>query len=812
MVQKIMVLLTTGIAMFIPAVHAQSVSGLVTDQQQQPALAATIALLRNSDSSLIKTTLPDDNGRFSFPHLPPASYHIRISMMGYKTYNSPDFILDKNQEYKLPAVSLLQQDAQLKAVAVTAQRPFIEKKIDRTVVNVDALISNAGSSALEVLEKSPGVSIDQEGSISLKGKSNVMIYVNDKPTYLSGADLESYLRSLPASSIDAIELMPNPPASYDAAGTGGIINIRLKRNKNKGFNGNLNAAFTQGRYANSSNSFNFTYRNQQLNVTGNFGYTFNNGYSALDINRRFHDSVGETTHYFLQHNFIARHAQSFNEKIGVDFYASAKSTLGLVLTGTQNPSNSNNDNTSRLQDASQTPDSSIHALNNIHHRFNNVGINLNYRHQYDKNGRELTVDVDYLRYNTGSNEVYDNYSFLPEQALPYANDQLTGQVPAHLDIFAGKIAYTHPFKSGYKLAGGLKSSYTSTDNLAKYYNRVDGEYLPDYDKSNHFLYHENINAGYLNVNKDYKKWSVQAGLRLENTVSIGHQLGNAEKNDSSFNRNYTGIFPTFYVSYKLDTASNNVLALNYGRRIDRPYYEQLNPFISPLDKFTYYVGNPYLRPSYMQSIALSHTYKSKLTTTLSYTHVKDDMNETIAIVNGIYYSRPGNIGSQTMMEINVDAQQGLGKVVNLHLYAQLTYLHSRSIFYTGILDNQSTFTMIMPTVTVTLPKDWALQADGRYQSTVTSAQFILGRRGAVNLGVSKKLSPNATIKCSAQDIFKTQINTGIINNLALTDAQWRNVSDTRRITLSFTYRFGKAISDQRKHEDNSAESEMNRVR
>ncbi len=224
------------------------------------------------------------------------------------------------------------------------------------------------------------------------------------------------------------------------------------------------------------------------------------------------------------------------------------------------------------------------------------------------------------------------------------------------------------------------------------------------------------------------------------------------------------------------------------------------------------MGNPYLKPTYLQSIELSHTYKGRLTTTLSYSHISDDRNETIEIVHGIYYSRPGNIHSQTVMEANVDAQQDVGKVLNMHLYAQVTYFHAHGAFYTGVLDTHGTFVQLMPAFTFKLPKGWTLQTDGLYRSTVTMAQFNLGRRGAVNMGVSKKLSANATLKLSAQDLFKTQINNGIINNLALTEAQWHNVSDTRKIGLTFTYRFGKTISDQRKHDDSSAESEKNRVR
>lgn len=809
---KHVVLLTIGLFMSIPALLAQTITGQVKDPQQQPALAATIVLVRNNDSSVVKATLPDNNGRFSFEAINAGTYRLWVTMVGYKKYSSESFAFAKGQQLSLPLITLQQQDAQLKEVAITAQKPFVERKIDRTVVNVDALIGNAGSNALEVMEKSPGISVEDEQTISLKGKNNVTVYIDDRPTYLSGSALQNYLRSLPASTIESIEIMTNPPAKYDAAGTGGVINIRTKHSRQKGFNGGLNLSASQGVYFNTNNSFNFTYRNNKWNLGGNLGYNKARGYNDLTINRRFYDDAGQTQSYFMQHNQINRWFNSFSGKVSVDYYATEKSTLGLVVSGDDNHNRSGNDNISHLLDASQKLDSSIHALNSTKGTFNNIGLNLNYRHAYDKNGRELTADADYIHYNTGSAEVYNNYSYLPDATTPYLYSQLNGHVPTNINIYSGKLDYTHPLQSGYKLAGGIKSSYTATDNIAQYYNLVDGQNQPDYDKSNHFRYRENINAVYLNLNKDFKRWSIQAGLRFENTVSNGHQLGNALKGDSSFNRNYTALFPTLYALYKLDTAANNTLSINYGRRIDRPYYQDLNPFISPLDKFTYYVGNPYVKPSYTQRLELGHSYKGRINTSFVYTHSRDDINETIEIVKGIYYSRPGNIGASTTLEVDVDIQQDLGKHLNLHFYGEAGNIHSYGDFYSGHLDSRGNYAFLFPTLTLKLPKDWSIQASGRYRTKLTHAQFVLGQRGAVDLGFSKKITPKLTLKANGSDLFKTLINNGVINNLSMTAANWHNVSDTRRLTLSISYNFGKTIDNQRKHDDNGADSERNRVK
>jgi len=802
--------------LFLPKlIHAQAVAGKISGQvlgaDNKPADGATITLVTAKDSTLIKTELAASDGSFSFERIKDGDYKVVITAVGFKNYHSQAISINQQKpELTFPPVTLIPAGTELKGVSITAQKSFIEHKIDRTVVNVDALISDAGTTALDVLEKSPGVQVDQNGAISLKGKG-VTIFIDDKPTYLSGADLESYLRSLPSSSLDQIELMTNPPAKYDAAGNGGVINIRTKKNKMKGFNGSLNLAYTQGAYGRTNNSFNFNYRNNRVNVFGMLSYTSTNGYNNLSIYRHYFNDDGSTSSFFNQNTFIRRTGDAYTSKIGLDFYQDDKTTWGIVLNGMTRISANHNLNTSNVLDANSQLDSTIIARNQQHDHFKNGGINLNYRHQYDKNGHDLTADLDYIAYQTNSNQLFDNSGYLPGGTLE-SHDLLSGMLPSHIHIFAAKADYTLPLKGGFKFAAGVKTSFTQTDNLADYYDTVNDTTRPDYGKTNHFIYKENINAAYINLNKNYKRLSIQAGLRLENTYSSGHQLGNPVIPDSSFNRNYTSLFPTLYLSYKLDTASDNQFGLNYGRRIDRPYYQDLNPFISPFDKFTYYEGNPYLLPSFTNNIELSHTYKNKITTTLSYSKTNNDVNETIEIVNGIYYSRPGNIGSVTVKSLTVDGTLDPAKWLNFHIYTELTQIHSVSAFYTGVLDTKGTFFFFRPTVNFNLDKGWNVQLDYSHGSKLTNAQFTLGARSRFNAGLSKKLSSSTTIKFNVNDMFHTAIGSGVINNLAQTYANWRNIGDSRFASLSLSYRFGKVIADQRKHEATGAESEQNRVK
>jgi len=807
------IIFTTLIALFLYSANASAqtqssfaLTSKVIDAQNKPLAPATIYLKRVLDSVLVKTEVSGADGKFSFEKLQAGSYYLTIAMLGYETYQSETITLTANKT--LNDIRLREKATALKGVTIAGEKKLIEQKIDRTVMNVDALISSGGATAMDVLEKAPGVLVDQNGGISLKGKNSVTIFIDGKPSYLSGSDLAAYLRSLSASALDQIELMTNPPAKYDAAGNGGVINIKTKKNRVKGFNGGLNLSYTQGVYSKTNNSGNFNYRNQKINVFGNVSASANSGFSDLDINRYFSNAGVSPT--FLQNSFIRRTNQSYNAKIGLDYYATENTTFGIGFTGLLNPSQEKTRNISKLFNASNGLDSSIVALNNQKRSFENGGVNLNFRRQLSKQGDEISADFDYLNYQTDADQTFDNSSYLPNGTLKVA-DILVGSLPAHINIYAAKTDFSKAFTNGYKFETGLKSSYTETDNVADYFVTRNNITLPDYDKTNHFIYKEQINAAYVNLNKDFKRFSMQLGLRLENTNANGHQLGNVQKPDSVFKRDYTGLFPTAYVQYKLDTTGNQNINLNYGRRIDRPYYQSLNPFLSPLDKFTYYTGNPFLKPSYSNNVELIYSYK-KFSTTLSYTKAKDQVDETIEILNGIYYSRPGNLGSTVIKGIGVDGAFDLSKMLSFNFGAEAINIHTVSNFYTGILNTQGTYYFTRGMFQFKLPKDWSAQLDGNYQSKITNAQFTAGARWRVNMAIAKKLSPSATIRLVGNDLFYTNLNTGVINNLANTKANWRNEGDTRTVVLSFSYRFGKALADLRKHNANGAEAEQGRVR
>jgi hypothetical protein len=815
--KKSILLTCAFLLLFVVEITAQngfSIAGkiITTDKKSLPSMQ--VLLINANDASVVKIEITDNDGNFSFSNLKEGPYKITVDDMDHKPYESDALFLNTSKPTIIlaPIVLTVHSINNLEEVVITKKKPVVEHKVDRTVVNVDALITTAGGDAMDVLEKSPGISVDQNGTITFKGKSGVQVFIDDKPTYLSGAELEAYLKSLPASTLDKIELMTTPPAKYDAAGGAGIINIVSKRSKVKGFNGTVTSRLQQGKETSHRRGVNLNYINDKFRVFGTIGYAENNPINDLFIFRKFRNDAGATTSLFYQNTDIDVNVKATNARLGMDYYVSDKTTLGINFSGIIRSSDQISEVNSAITNASEVLDSTIVARNSQKGKFNNGGVNFNMRHDIDSIGQRITMDLDYLNYDTSTQQTFHNSIYQPDATLS-SEDEFKGFLPSTIAIYALKADYSLPFKDGSTFETGYKVSYTQTDNIADYRDIINGEEIPNYTSSNHFKYDEVINAAYVNFNTTYKRFSLQTGLRLENTESKGNQLGNSEQPASKFNRNYTSLFPTVYVQYKLDSIGNNQLVANYGRRVNRPYFQDLNPFISPLDKFTFYSGNPYLDPSFFNSYELSYRYKSLFSTTLSYAFSKDDINETIEIRDGIYYSRPGNIGKSQFFSWNASLQLPITKWWSTMAYTELTHNRYQSQLYTETLNASGNFWYIMMNNSFKFDKGWSGELNGYYQTDVVSTQFLLLSRSNISMGIQKKLlQDKASIKLSVNDIFYTNTNNGIIKNLHNTEANWTNKYDSRFAALTFTYSFGTSFAPKNQYDSNGAENEKNRVK
>ncbi len=774
----------------------------------QAVEGATISLLKASDSSLVKLAIAGTSGIFELEQVNIGAYLLQVSAVGYKTYYTTAFTLKtENETHDLKTVPLSKNSDELKAVTVTASKRMIEVKPDRTIVNVDAGISNAGATAMEVLEKSPGISIDRDGNISLKGRQGVLVLIDGKPSYLTGADLVNLLNNMMANQLDQIEIMTNPPAKYDAAGNSGIINIKTKKNKQRGWNGSLNLSYGQGAYFKTNNGLNLNYRNEKFNLFLNYSQNSNKNFNNLYIKRTYLDATGKSTGYFDQPTMLRMQGDNNSLKAGIDYSLNKKTTIGITGTGFISPRKYNSLSTGYLMDADRITDSTVQTISKNSNKWINGTLNLNLRHTINKNS-ELTADLDYMHYDMTNNQLFHNTITLADETV-VSDGYLKGDLPASISIYTAKADYNTTLKGEWKLEAGLKSSRVKTNNQANYFNSAGSNWIPDYGKTNHFLYEESIYAGYLNTNKKIGKWSAQGGLRFEQTSYKGKQLGNPEKNDSSFRRSYASLFPSIYLTHELD--SNHTFTIQTGRRINRPAYQQLNPFLFFINEYTYQVGNPYIQPQFTWNFQFSHTYKGWLTTSLEYGDTKQYFSQIFKTEGRVTILTEGNLANMKNLNLSLTAQLKPAKWWSATINLTGTYqkvngvgmnsdFDSEMLSGNGNINNQFKFA-----------KGWSAELSGFYNAKSRDAQFTIYGFGQVAAGIGKQvLKGKGTIRLNMRDIFFTQQIQGDIRYQNVRE-RFNQSRDSRVATISFNWRFGKQLGEPRR-KNSGASEEQNRVR
>jgi len=807
-------LILSFILLFSSPVFSQAggkISGEVKDSSSRPVIAATAELLRARDSLVVRTFITDAQGKFEFDNLKKGDYLLSLSAIGYNKYFGGRVTVQEGAaEILLPVVTLEQsQGKMLEKVAVVSRKPFIEQKIDRVIVNVDAQISASGTNALELMELLPGVMVSGDGDISLKGKDGVTIYIDDRPTYLSGSQLANYLKTLPSGTLDRVEIMTNPPAKYDAAGNAGIINIRTKKTRQSGFNAGISSNYSQGVYWRNDNTLTFNYRVGKINFFGNGGNDAQNNFRDFDIDRRYLNPDGSTNSRVIENSTMKPTTRTGSIRLGLDFFASPTTTIGVLLNGSRTTGFKTTGSNGFALDGTGKTDSILRTNSTENSLWKNGSANLNLRQLLNKRGEELTVDLDYVSYISRTSQSFVNDNLTPDGSLLNSSGLLSN-LPSDIYIYSAKTDYVYMLRSKGRIEAGLKSSYVTTDNKADFFDKTGDILTPDYEETNHFLYRENINSAYMNANREFGKFSIQTGLRLENTISKGHQLGNPVKPDSSFRRNYTNLFPTVYLSYKLDTNAKNQFVFSYGRRIDRPNYQDLNPFLFFVDQFTYFAGNPFLQPEISNNLELSHIFKNNFTTTFSYSIANNVINEVVSQSGDVFIHTRGNIGKRVNMGISLTGTIRPWKWWSITMYTEVVNNH-----FTGTVDNvnldvSKPYWLINANNQFNLGNGWNGEILSFYRTKVVNGQFTADPNWRVSTGIQKRiLHNNGSVKFSFRDIFKSyKPNGGII--IPLAEQHFTNRFDTQVVVLSFNYRFGKAINTRRHNV--GSQSEQDRIK
>jgi iron complex outermembrane recepter protein len=769
----------------------------------------TVSLVKARDSATLVSLLIKADGSYHFENLVFGSYRIAATATGFQPVVSPAFTLTAGKAgLQLPTLRMQVSQKLLSSITVSTKKPMIEQKIDRTIVNVDASVTNIGLSALEVLEKAPGVIVDRDGNISLKGKEGVMVMVDGRPTQLGGTDLANLLRNMNASQLDQVEIMTNPPAKYDAAGNAGIINIKTKKSNIKGFNGTVSLTYAQGRYPKMNEGFNFNYRTGKMNLFLNSNHGYRKNFELMTIQRNIrNENTNELENYFDQESNKINSGHAFSNKIGFDYFATGKTSFGIVLNQFNSNTEVKNRNQTNIANAAKDLQSITKALVNNDSRWKNYGVNLNYRSVLDTTGRELSAEADFLTYDASNQQFMINQYYNATGNWMGKADSLRGNLPQQMNVYSARLDYVHPLKKGARLEAGVKGSSISTDNNAVYDSIQYGEIIRDVRRSNHFIYKENITAAYLTLNGSLsKKLSIQLGLRLENTQTKGSQLTTG----INFERQYTQLFPTTYLQYKLNEKNN--IGLNYGRRIRRPNYESLNPFIRFIDRYTYSVGNPDLKPQISHNIELTHSFKNKVTTTFNYTSTTDIIQNIIEQKGQEAYAKPGNIASLRQYGIAVTINNNITKWWTNNLNLNLFRNNFNGIVNNTHIDFSATRLFLNGTQQFKLGKTLTGEISGGYRTAGLEGVMRLNAMGLVSVGFSQQLLQNkASLRLSVRDVFYTQRARATID-YGNVDAAMQEVRDSRVVSIGISYRFSKGkINNTKKKAAGSAAEEQDRI-
>ena len=787
-------LVALPVSAFCQSGEKDSFSLVIVSDQHQVIIGATVKMLKNG--KLAGSAVAGEDGRAVFDHLSKGAYTFLVSSTGYQP--------KMTHEYRLPGaepdtVSLGLLAVIMQEATVTGRTLPVERKRDRTIINVDASPSNIGSTVLEVLERSPGVTVDRNGGITLNGKQGVLVMIDDKPTYLGGDDLNNLLSSMNSSQVAKIELISNPPARYDAAGRAGIINIKTKKNSNEGLNGSFTASYGQGVYPKSNNSLVLNYRKGPINTSFSFSNSDVKYLTDLYAYRQYYDDNKNVTAILQQPTDLTGTVVNNTVTTGIDYSPSAGTTIGLALTGTEIDRNGNNTGHANWLGPTGNLDSSVLTNSSNANTFRNGAINVNARQSLTKD-IELRMDLDYLHYQMDGKQDFDN-----QLLTPGGYDSIfRSAIPTTIDIYSGKVDGTAGIGGGVTVQAGLKFSSSHTDNAATYQDWENQVWVADDTRSDHFVYQENIQAAYGSIEGKSHAISYQAGVRYEHTAYTAHQFGNSLQQDSTVARNYGSFFPSGYLSYQLDSLHS--LTLSVGRRVDRPPFQTLNPFLYIINKYTYATGNPYLLPQYSWNFELSHQYGELLTTTITYSVISNYFSQIFASDSTktiLYYSQ-GNVG--TASNFGVSASLNFSPVRWWTVQLGAFFNHKQ---FRGFNGNSYTSAISQLNVNVNnqfpFGKGYAGELSGFYTTRARNdIQELLYPTGQVSLGMSKAvLKKKGTVKLSFRDIFYTGTMSGLTS---FPDASEYFLirRDSRVVTLSFTYRFGHSYK-VKQHEEGATE-------
>ena len=774
-----------------------SLRGEIKDHHNEAAVGANVLLMALPDSQQVAGNSANAQGKFEFANLKQGSYFLKISYLGSKKYQSPTIRLG-TAPISLPTIFLLpDKTQQLAEVVVKTTRPLVVQEDDKTVINVEAMNGAATLSAQEVLERTPNVLVDQNGNVQLNGRGNVLVLIDGRPTYMSGNDLSTYLKSLPAQMLDKLELMDSPPAKYDAAGSA-IVNIVLKKNRLYGLTGNVSTSQSVGHTWRSYNNLNLNYRLGKLNLFGGVGL-------PRDANRTVTTSTRTTTEntnnqQYSSENIGTNQSLGGTLRLGFDYDKSKNMVIGGQLFVQKSHRNDGAVFTNLINNEP------YFGTNRGQFDWNSLSTSLNFTHKPKKPGSEWSGDVSYQRFKS---EGVRNF-----QSSHDDNTQIFNNIfftPA--TIFTIKTDYRLPISKKTTVEAGLKTGFVQNTNEADVENKLEQNFVIDPTKSNHFVYNENINAAYLSLRHTLnKKTSLQMGLRAENTNIEGNLLPNIATTGEQFSQHFTNLFPTFFFRRALDSLGKHNLSFNYGRRINRHSYQQFNPFLNYIDDYTFTSGNPSLKPFYLHNLQLRYQNSSGISVGLA-VDFADGLNEYLNIREGdVFVRKPFNLGKGYRFGIVSNYNKKINKYWTTNVSFQGFRFNIQGTVNGDLAVTRYVSFRFNTNQQFSFGKGWSAelytQIAARDQVfTMTMSSFY-----SIYVSVGKKiLKDKGSLRLLIDDPTFTNYRTETINNYQNTTQYRQSQNDTRRIGLNFSYRFGNEKYTRRRQTEDAAEEERRRV-
>ena len=787
----------------------RSITGTVLDKAKNPIAFATVILSQSADSTVVKAAITDDAGAYTFELLKPTSYYLDISYVGMQNFRSTPIDVSSRSRSVDP-ITLEETSKAIQEVTVTATRALVEVKPDRTVFNVQGTINASGEDGLNLLRKAPGVLVDNNNNVTVLGRAGVLLYVDGKRIPLSGDDLTQYLQNLTSEQIDKIDIITNPGSKYEAQGNAGIIDIKLKKDKNQGANGNVGGSISQGRYRTGNLNASGNLRTGITNIFASLGYNEGTRWNDMDfINQQNGLNLVET-------NVMLSEFEGLNGRIGTDFYLSKNSTIGFLVSA-QNNQNDNR-STNIIDISSQTTptqiDSILNALNQTKSERKQQTYNLNYA--WNNGSNSLNFDLDYGNFKTDASTFQPNLYYDPTNSNLISQNITTFNTPVTIQISTAKLDYETKLAGG-TLGLGSKVSKVNTDNTFLFSNVDPSTGIVELNRrrSNRFEYDEMVYALYTQYQRTIsERWSGSLGLRAEQTEATGTlsaYLPELAEDPAVFS--YLNLFPTAGINFTKNP--EQVYSLNFGRRINRPDYNVLNPFREQLSELSYSRGNKNLLPEIVNNVELGYLWKYKYSFKLSYSLTTNQITRLFGPDSED--PRAGfiswdNLATQTIYNFNAALPFDFTSWWNAFFNVSVSYIDNQADYGTnGIVDVQTGNYNIFQQHTLTLGKGWRGEVSMWYSGPgVWGGVFLYDPSYGLNFGIQKKfLQDRLNVRLNVSDVTFQSGWSGISEFNGL-----RNVGrgnwDSRRAALTLSYDLGNAQIKSRKR-TTGLETESNRV-